>query len=150
MPNYARTGGILTIISGAFSLFYVAMSALYVVMAQVMESYGKNQPPVKGQTNLPPELMLIFTILGALFGLFFALVGTLAITGGVFSLKRKHWAWSLAGAIAGTLLMFPCGIAGTILISLGRQEFLTLEQSPDVTGQGQPETIALTEQTNAE
>ena len=106
MFNYARTGGILTIISGASSIFYLAMSAVYILLFKFMESSVKDQPGSK----VPPEFMLIMTILFGLFALFFALMGALAITGGIFSLKKKHWVWSLAGAIAGTILLFPCGI----------------------------------------
>jgi len=124
MSNYARTGGILTIISGAWSIFYVIMYAFYALMPQLMKSVVINTPSAKNQPDFPSEFFLIFTIMGALMGFFSALVGALAITGGVFALKRKHWAVAIAGAIAGALLLFPCGIAGTVLVSLGRPEFL--------------------------
>jgi hypothetical protein len=54
---------------------------------------------------------------------FSAVLGALAIAGGVFALKKKYWAVAIAGAAAGTILFYPCGIAATILVSLGRPEF---------------------------
>lgn len=131
MSHYAKTGGILTIISGAFALFYMAMSALYIIFIQFAATQMRNQPLTRGQSNLPPEVVLIFTIVFASVGLFFALTGALAITGGIFALKKKQWTVALAGAIAGALLLFPCGIAGTILVSLGRQEFQQRISAPD-------------------
>ena len=123
MPNYARTGGILTIIAGAWSVFYMLIALMYIVLFQ----YISQAPEITSKSKLPPEFMLIITIFAVTFAVIFALVGALAIAGGVFALKRKHWAWSLAGAIAGAFLLFPVGIAGTIMVSMGRQEFTAAE-----------------------
>ncbi len=132
MPNYARTGGILNIISGAFSIFGgVSFGALYIVMGLFMAQNTKDQ--ASSQMG-----GLIFTIMGIIFGLFFILVGILAIVGGVYTLKRKNWALAIAGAVAAALVFFPLGIAGTILVSLGKPEFssgktaLPAEQVQDV------------------
>jgi hypothetical protein len=102
------------------------MGGFYILMAEFM----------KGQANYQPVVGLFFTIMGVVFGLFSIMVGALAIIGGVFAVKRKHWAVAIAGAIAGAVLFFPCGIAGTILVSLGRAEFSALEglQQSQTTG----------------
>jgi hypothetical protein len=47
----------------------------------------------------------------------------LAIVGGAFALKKRHWPLALAGAIAGTITFFPCGIPAIIFVSLGKEEF---------------------------
>lgn len=127
MPNYSRTGGILTIISGAWSIFYIAMALMYILLFQWMST----APEFQKGSKMPPEVMLAITIIAAIFALFFALAGALAIVGGVFALKKKRWAWSLAGAIAGAFLLFPTGIAGTILVTMGKSEFLVEGTSPD-------------------
>ena len=59
---------------------------------------------------------------GAL-GLFFLLVGILAVIGGIYALKKKYWGLALAGAIAGTVTFFPCGIPAIIFVTLGKPEF---------------------------
>jgi hypothetical protein len=132
MSNYARVGGILTILSGVWFILPVAWGALYASMPYFIEGFMKNQPPVQGDPNFPSEFFLIFTIIGVFMCLFFALLGTLAITGGVFALKKKYWAVAVAGAAAGTILFYPCGIAGTILISLGRSEFASGRSAPPI------------------
>jgi hypothetical protein len=131
MSHYAKTGGILTIISGAFAIFYMAMCAIYIFFIQFAATQMRNQQFSQVKGNFPPEVVMIFTIIFALVGLFYALAGALAITGGIFALKTKRWAVALAGAIAGALLFFPCGIAGTILISMGRCQFQERISAPD-------------------
>jgi hypothetical protein len=59
-----------------------------------------------------------------------ALIGALGIVGGVYAIKKKHWALALAGAIAGTVTFFPCGIPAIIFVSLGKEEFTAGEQLP--------------------
>jgi len=45
------------------------------------------------------------------------------LIGGVLSMRRKKWGWSLAGSIAGTLSVLPLGIPAIILIALSKDEF---------------------------
>jgi hypothetical protein len=123
MSNYARIGGILTILSGIWFIFPFMGGVFYALMPQFMEGFMANQPPVTGEPNLTPEFFMFFTIMGLVFCFFSAVLGALAITGGVFALKKRYWAVAVAGAAAGTILFYPCGIAGTILVSLGRPEF---------------------------
>jgi len=130
MSNYARIGGILTIVSGIFFVFPFMMGIFYALMPQFIGAAIQNQPPVTGEPNLTPEFFLLFTIIGVTMCLFFVLLGALAVTGGVFALKKKHWAVALSGAVAGTLLFYPCGIAGTIFVSMGRPEFAAGESAP--------------------
>ena len=59
----------------------------------------------------------------AAIGLLFALVGVLGIVGGIFAIKKKRWGLALAGAIAGTVTFFPCGIPAIIFVTLGKPEF---------------------------
>ena len=125
MSKYATVGGILTIISGLFFIFPFIAGVFYALMPQLMSGLAEIPPPVTGEPNLPPDFFQIFTVFGVVICLFSVVLGALAITGGVFALKKKYWAIAIAGAVAGTLLFFPCGIAGTILISLGKLEFAT-------------------------
>jgi hypothetical protein len=57
-----------------------------------------------------------------------AILGILAIVGGICALRRKRWGWALAGAVGGVLPFFPLGIASTILTVMARDEF---ERQPE-------------------
>lgn len=55
-------------------------------------------------------------------GWFIALVGIMAIVGGVYAIKRRLWGFALAGAIC-SLMVFLLGIPAIILIAMSRAEF---------------------------
>jgi len=60
-----------------------------------------------------------------LFGIPAIVLGTMAIVGGVFALRRRHWGLSLAGAICATLvpMSFLLGVAAIVFIALSHDEF---------------------------
>ena len=74
----------------------------------------------------------MMTVFYSAIGLFYALVGVLGIVGGVFALKKNRWSLALAGAIAGTVTFFPCGIPAIIFVTLAKQEFSVPIQSDTV------------------
>jgi hypothetical protein len=82
-----------------------------------------SEPSMPYSPGPPQEFFTVMMIVYAAIGLFFALVGALAVVGGIFALKKKRWGLALAGAIAGTITFFPCGIAAVILVSMGQPEF---------------------------
>ncbi|MFC2018980.1 hypothetical protein ACFLU4_03380 [Chloroflexota bacterium] len=55
-------------------------------------------------------------------GWFVALLGVVAIIGGVYAIKRRLWGFALAGAIC-SLVAFFLGIPAIILIALSKAEF---------------------------
>jgi hypothetical protein len=118
MRNDSKIGGILSIVSGAFgvlSLFMFVLIIVMVIYALRTDSYS----------NLPytsETLFIVYIIYGGM-GLVMVLLGVLAIIGGVFALKRIHWGWALAGAVAATITFFPCGIASIIFIAKSQTEF---------------------------
>jgi hypothetical protein len=118
VQKYSRTGGILTIVAGCFSIFYFIMGIVYMLLPQLMESAVATKNAADSKT-----VMMIFTIIGAGICLFALVAGVLSITGGIFGLKRKKWAIALAGAISAALLFFPIGIIATVLTSMGHLEF---------------------------
>jgi hypothetical protein len=125
MTHHAKTGGILTIISGVFCVFYIMMGIFYALIPRFLFNSIADSNP----SELPAEFFLIFTGIGVGISIFFTLMGALAITGGIFAVKRKNWALAIAGAIAGTILFFPLGIVATILVSLGKSEFSAVEDT---------------------
>jgi len=65
----------------------------------------------------PEEVFTILAVFYSVIGIVLALLG---IIGGAFALKKKHWGVALAGAIAGVITFFPCGIAAVIMISMAQ------------------------------
>jgi hypothetical protein len=123
MQNNAKIGGILSIISGALGaltmLCFIGLAVFMMLMPNIISDMDKSYD---NSTNAE----IVFIIMGVIYliiGIGGALVGALAIAGGVFALKQKRWAWALAGAIAGNLLFPFCGIPAVIFVSLGRREF---------------------------
>ena len=120
MGNNAKIGGILTIVSGAFGVLF---GAAYALLIWFFNFFITSLP----QTPMDPEFPLpVIQLLGLIYGsigAFLALVGILAVVGGIYALLRKHWGLALAGAIAGNLVFPFCGIPGLIFISLGKDEF---------------------------
>jgi len=119
MGNNAKVGGILSIVSGGFGVLGIGWAVLWIYMSTLM--FDLPQEPMT--PAFPQEMFQIMTIIYGGMGLILALIGALAIVGGVFALKKKHWALALAGAIAGTVTFFPCGIPAIIFVSLGKEEF---------------------------
>jgi hypothetical protein len=114
--NDSKIGGILSIISGGFGILSMFMIILVIVMLYYMSSDFY-------YSNLPDEMMNIMYIIYGVMGVFMALLGVLAIIGGVYALKRKSWGLALAGAIASTITFFPCGIAAIIFIAKSQPDF---------------------------
>ena len=119
MPNNAKVAGILTIISGAFGVLWLVWAVFAILMFRFMFS----TPFTPFRSPVPSGFLTLITIFYAVFGLFFVLVGVLGIVGGVFALNKKNWGLALAGAIAGTVTFFPCGIPAIIYITMAKPEF---------------------------
>lgn len=115
MENNAKVGGILSIVSGAFGIL---MGCLMIWLFKFLV----NMPQGTTSPAFPFPFRLMAVIYGAI-GIAIALVGVLAIVGGAFAMKRKHWGWALAGAIGGNLVFCLCGIPALIFVCLGKAEF---------------------------
>jgi len=126
MQNNAKVGGILSIVSGALGaltmLCFIGLAVFMMLMPGIISDLDNSDFSYDNSTDTE----MVFIIMGVIYliiGIGGALVGALAIAGGVFALKQNHWAWALAGAIAGNLLFPLCGIPAVIFVSLGRREF---------------------------
>ncbi len=111
----SKIGGILSIISGAFGILWLLMVLITAAMFMAMPDSAFDMPDRLG--------FIIMILVYGMMGLFWAALGVLAIVGGYFALKRKYWGWALAGAITGTFIFFPTGVAAIIFVSLGQREF---------------------------
>ena len=106
--NRPRIAGILTVSSGILA----SLGAV---------NYAVGLIPARGftQGDIPPFVPSI--ILGI--PVLTVMIAALALAGGILSLRRRRWGWSLAGAIAATLSVLPLGIPALILVSLSKDEF---------------------------
>jgi hypothetical protein len=120
--NCALIGGILSIVSGAIGIItgltLAGVGVFFYLMMTGIINIAEKEP-------MPEFMGWIFLVIYGLLGFFLILLGVLAIIGGAYSIKKKYWGLVLAGAIAGTMVFFYTGIAGVILVSLGRSEFRT-------------------------
>ena len=72
--------------------------------------------PTEGEAvkNAPSALVVAIVM---------AVLAIPAIFGGICAIQRRRWGAALAGAIAGTVPLFPLGIASVILLAKSRDEF---------------------------
>jgi hypothetical protein len=116
MRDNARIGGVLSIVAGGWGILW-ALGSILLISLVTLVPFDSLEPAPQG------DLLFIALFFYLIFGGFFLITGALAIVGGIFALKKKHWGLALAGAIAGTIVLFPCGIPAIIFISLGKPEF---------------------------
>jgi hypothetical protein len=66
------------------------------------------------------------TFLGPIFAALsvpFALIGILAIVGGIYAMRRKIWGLALAGSIAALFPYWFLGLTAIVLTALSKKEF---------------------------
>ena len=103
--------GVLCIITGCLALFGFLMMALFGL-------FFFNAPDFDAD-EFPFQFVRFAFGLGAVGSL---LLGLVSIFGGVSALQRRRWGWSLAAAIAATLICAPLGVAAVILVVLAEEE----------------------------
>ena len=119
MPNNARIGGILAIVAGAVGV----LGSFWVFFAILMMRFMFSMPDFYYGAPFPTEFFTLITVSYSIWGICLALVGALGVVGGVFALKKRRWGLALAGAIAGGITFFPCGIPAIIFVTMAKPEF---------------------------
>jgi len=112
------TAGILSIIAGAVGIGGGILIALFGgilgLVSALVGSLGE---------------ILVSGFLGGLGGIIGMIgaaaigLGTVAIIGGIFALRRRVWGLALTGAILATSSMPVLGVLAIIFVSMGRREF---------------------------
>ena len=118
MTNHATVGGILSIVSGVIGIVGAFWSTFMIYFYQAFFNSAYTFPTQEEELGLK----VISYSLGVS-AVFLVIFGILAIVGGVFTLRRKTWGMALTGAIAASMVFFPCGIAAVIFVALGKPEF---------------------------
>ncbi len=120
--------GALSIVSGALGVIYGVGIAIFMVFFQRIFTNPSFMP---GTPQLPEGIFRMMVVIYSGIGFVIILIGILGIVGGIFALIRKHWAVALAGAVAGTITFYPCGIIAVIFVCLGKPEFDVKKPLPD-------------------
>ena len=104
-PRLSTAGGILSILAGCLKLlavFGLAIATIGVII---------------GEEDKDGVVVLLAIAIPL------AVLGIVAVTGGIFALMKKNWGMSLAGSIAAVLPLSLVGIAALVLTALSREEF---------------------------
>ncbi|MEW6142080.1 MAG: hypothetical protein AB1597_02845 [Chloroflexota bacterium] len=125
--NNSRLAGILTIISGAFAFLWAAQLTFGDPVLQSLGSSFPRSPATPGIADISPSFASMASLIGDVQGVIFALLGALAVIGGILAFTKAKWPVVLAGSIASTLVFFPCGIPAVIFAVSARDEFLTTD-----------------------
>jgi len=114
------TAGILTIIAGCLGIgagALIALSAIPLGLVGAMAGAIKDLGIISG---LLAGLAGVIGMIGAgMIG-----VGTVAVVGGIYALRRKTWGFALAGTILATICSTPLGVLAIIFVSMGKREFI--------------------------
>ena len=112
------TAGILTIIGGCYG---ISTGIIMVRGALFLNRFLGN---IAG--GVPPDVERVGSFIGAL-GITGIILGVIALVGGIFARRRRHWGFALAGALVllplvpvGTVL----GILSIVFLSEGKSEFI--------------------------
>lgn len=119
--NKARITGILSIIAGICGILTLGYSFLIIYL----NNSALKIQSMPGMYNFSTDMSQITTGIYLVWGIASAIIGILALICGIFTLKRKSWGIAVAGAIADTIVFYPCGIPAIILIALAKDEFST-------------------------
>lgn len=113
----AFVGGVLSIVSAGISLLWI----FGFLIAEYIRYYS-------GDLNFPPG-SAYFLAFGGL-RIIVLIASLLAITGGIYAIKRKHWWLALTG-VAFSILCFPMilGITAIIMLAISKNEFKTQENA---------------------
>jgi hypothetical protein len=119
-------GGICSIVGGSFAVIGGGLMGLLGAWFGGFRGmwggmWGPGMMTPWGSGMMMPWGSGLFSLLG----LPAILLGVVAIVGGIFALRRRHWGLALAGAICAifTPASFVLGAVATVFVALARDEF---------------------------
>lgn len=111
-------GGILILVVGIMGL---AMGGLFFAIdISDLEAYGFGS--MKGFEDI---LQNILYVCGAIF----VILGLIAVVGGFFGVRRKHWGLAILGGVLGLFIITPyfigslVALVGLVLLAVSKQDF---------------------------
>jgi hypothetical protein len=106
------TAGILDIISGISGILCGLLLIILAIASGLLMEY---------LDAIIPQFILIIIFLMA--GIPYLILGALALTGGIYCLRRQKWGMALTGAITSLFIIPFLGIASIVFTALCRKEF---------------------------
>ena len=123
-PWMPVVAGILDIVSGAMGVLMGLGMSLYLNFAGAVQGATGTTPRFGPHLGAFPQVPhLFFPGMGLAMGITLAVLGVLAIVGGVFALRTKVWGLALAGSIGAVLTGRLLGVIALIFTVLGRKDF---------------------------
>ena len=126
-PWMPVVAGILDIVSGAMGVLMGLFMALPLHTARIAQAASgaasKIAPRVVPHMGAIPHMPFFFPGMGLAMGITLAVLGVLAIVGGIYALKTKTWGLALAGSIGAVLTGRLLGVIALIFTVLGRKDF---------------------------
>ena len=111
-------GGILILIAGIMGL---AMGGIFFsINVSDLDAYGFG-----AITGFEDTLQNILYVCGAIF----VILGLIAIGGGFFGVRRKHWSLAILGGVLGLFILTPyfagslLALVGLILVAVSKKDF---------------------------
>lgn len=120
--KWSLVGGVMSIISGGLGILE---GLVFMLMGVLFGSLMSLADDASSSRLTAEQFGRIFGVIYGAMGLFILIFGVLALVGGIYAVKKKHWGLALAGAIGGVLSFFPVGIVAVIFTALGKPEFDT-------------------------
>lgn len=130
------TAGILTILCGSGAI--IISLSLLLVAALMPENSAGEELILNAASLIAPGISItiyvayyiVYYFIGDTVQYFyqivsvpFALLGILAITGGIFAIQRRRWGWAIAGSIGALLCNFIPGLIAVVLTAISKKEF---------------------------
>lgn len=100
------TAGILEIIAGSFGVIAAGVLNLIAGITRFVPEVPRSLAPIFVGLSVP-----------------LAILGILAIVGGVYALHRKMWGLALAGSIGAFFTSWLLGIAAIVITAMSKDEF---------------------------
>ena len=122
-PWMPVVAGILDIVSGAMGVVMGLGMSLYQTFAGAAQGATGAAPRFGPHLGGFPQMPAFFPGMGLGIGITLAILGVLAIIGGIFALKTKAWGLALAGSVAAVLTGRLLGVLALIFTVLGRKDF---------------------------
>jgi hypothetical protein len=123
-PWMPVVAGILDIVSGAMGVAVGLFMSLYMPVVKAAQAASGDVPRVTPHLGPFPQMPhFFFPGMGLAMGITIAVIGALAIVGGIFALKNKSWGLALAGSIGAIITGRFMGILALIFTVLGRKDF---------------------------
>jgi hypothetical protein len=115
------TGGVLLLIAAGFSLLGALGMGAYAIFIPDMLFPMVGMPA--DEAVIMDGMTGFLSVFYGVWGVLMLVAAVLSLVGGLQALKRRSWAWALAGSIGAVVGFFPVGIAAIILVAQSKDEF---------------------------